>query len=194
MSSEKIGSRMNDITRTLTIVCIVSLADSLAASLHAQSLADAARKAEERRAATAGQTSTTKVYTKKDIDALPPDVMLTASKGPNTDASQVASPEPESIDKAGAAKDEAYWKSRMAPLRAQLDRDRRTLSTARADLRNLEVYMVPTQWNWSVYGRDWQRLTNEISTWQGIVRDDEKRIADLEEEARVAGVLPGWLR
>ena len=81
----------------------------------------------------------------------------------------------------------------MAPHRAQLDRERSTLSTARTDLRNPEVYMVPTQWNWSVYGRDWQRLTNDVSTWEAAVRDDEKRIADLEEEARVAGVLPGWL-
>jgi hypothetical protein len=168
---------------------------SLAGSLHAQSLADAAKKAEEKRgAATPSQTSKTRVYTKKDVEALPPEVVSTPSKPPNTEASVAATPEPEPIDKAGPAKDEAYWKARALPLRAQLDRDRHTLSIAKTDLRNLEVYMLPTQWNWSVYGLEWQRLTNDVSTWETIVRDGEKRIADLEEEARVAGALPGWLR
>ena len=176
-------------TRILTLAVIVSLAGSL----HAQSLADAAKKAEATRGlAAADQTTKTKVYTKKDVEALPPEVVTSPSKAPNTEPSAASPSEPESIDK--PAKDEAYWKARMAPLRAQLDRDRRTLSAAKTDLRNLEVYMVPTQWNWSVYGLEWQRLTKEVSTWEAIVRDGEKRIADLEEEGRVAGALPGWLR
>ena len=178
-------------TRMLTLALLVSLAGSL----HAQSLADAAKKAEEKRgAATPSQTSKTRVYTKKDVEALPPEVVSTPSKAPNTEASVPASSDPESIDKTGPAKDEAYWKARALPLRAQLDRDRHMLSIAKTDLRNLEVYMLPTQWNWSVYGLEWQRLTNDVSTWETIVRDGEKRIADLEEEARVAGALPGWLR
>jgi len=178
-------------TRILTLAVLVSLAGSL----HAQSLADAAKKAEEKRgAATASPTSKTKVYTRKDVEALPPEVVTAPSMAPNPEASVAAPPEPESIDKAGPAKDEAYWKARALPLRAQLDRDRHTLSITKTDLRNLEVYMLPTQWNWSVYGLEWQRLTNEVSTWETIVRDGEKRIADLEEEARVAGALPGWLR
>jgi uncharacterized protein YhaN len=181
---------MEGMTRTLTIVWIVFFVGSL----HAQSLADAAKKAEEKRGAAAGQTSKTKVYTKKDVEALPPEVVTSPSKATSTETSAAAASEPESSDKAEPAKDEAYWKSRMAPLQAQLDRDRSKLATARTDLRNLEVYMVPTQWNWTVYGRDWQRLTNEVSTSEAAVRDDEKRIADLEEEARVAGALPGWLR
>jgi len=176
-------------TRTLTIVLIASLAGSL----HAQSLADAAKKAEEKRAATAGRASTTKVYTKQDVDALPPDVTLTSSKAPAA-PSAAAPSEPEPVDKSGQVKDEAYWKHRMAPLRAQLDHSRFMLSTTRSALRNLEVYMVPTQWNWTVYGRDWQRLTSEVSTWEAAVRDDEQRVAALEDEARVAGALPGWLR
>lgn len=181
---------MRGMTRTLTVVWMLSLVGAL----HAQSLADAAKKAEEKRGATAGQTSKTKVYTKKDVEALPPEVVTAPARATNTDPSPAASPEPESVDKPEPAKDEAYWKSRALPLRAQLDRDRSKLSSVRADLRNLEVYMVPTQWNWTVYGQDWQRLTNEVSTWEAAVRDDEKRIADLEEEARVSGALPGWLR
>ena len=178
-------------TRMLTLAVIMSLASSL----HAQSLADAAKKAEEKRGlAAADQTSRTKVYTRKDVEALPPEVVTSPSKAPGTAASAASPSEPESIDNARPARDEAYWKERMAPLRAQLDRDRRTLSGFRLDLRNLEVYMVPTQWNWSVYGLDWQRLTREVSTWEAIVRDGEKQIADLEEEGRVAGALPGWLR
>jgi hypothetical protein len=178
-------------TRILTLAVIVSLIGTV----HAQSLADAAKKAEEKRGrAAADQTTKTKVYTKKDVEALPPEVVTSPNKAPNTEPSVAAPAEPESIDTAGPAKDEAYWKGRMAPLQAQLDRDRRTLSTARTELRNLEVYMLPTQWNWSVYGLEWQRLTKEVSTWEVIVRDGEKRIADLEEEGRVAGALPGWLR
>lgn len=176
-------------TRTLTSLCIVSLVSSL----HAQSLADAVKKAEEKRAATAGQTSTTKVYTKKEVDALPPEVMLTSSKAPDTPPSAAASPEPEPVDKSGPVKDEAYWKRRMAPLRAQLEENRRTLAAARTDLQNLEFHtLMPSQWGWSAY--EWGRLKDNVTMLEGIVRDAEKRVFDLEEEARVAGVLPGWLR
>lgn len=178
-------------TRMLTTIAGIV---SLAVSLHAQSLADAARKAEEKRGAPAAQTGKTKVYTKKDVDALPPEIVTTSSREPKTGASTLASSEPESTDDAAAAKDEAYWKRRMAPLQAQLDHDRLMLTAAKSALRNLEVYMVPSQWNWMVYGRDWQRLTSEVSTWEAAVRDDEKRVAALEDEARVAGALPGWLR
>ena len=179
---------MKAMTRALTIVLIASFAGSL----HAQSLADAARKAEEKRAATAGKTSTTKVYTKEDVDALPPDVMLTSSKAPDTPAA-AASPAPEPVDKWGQVKDEAYWKGRMAPLQRQLDDNRRSLAAARADLQKMEFHMLmPSLWNALAY--DYGRLTDSVKTLEGMVRNAEKSVADLEEEARVEGVLPGWLR
>jgi hypothetical protein len=176
-------------TRTLTALCLVSLVGSL----HGQSLADAAKKAEEKRAATAGQAGTTKVYTQKDVEALPPDVMLTSSEAPDTPQSAAAPSEPAPVDKWGQVKDEAYWKGRMAPLRAQLEDTRRTLAAARTDLQKLEFHMLmPSQWN--SLGYEWGRLTDRVTMLEGMVRNAQKRIDDLEEEARVARVLPGWLR
>ena len=182
---------MKAMTRALTIVLIASFAGSL----HAQSLADAAKKAEEKRAATAGKTSTTKVYTKEDVDALPPDVMLTSSKAPVTPTtpSEAAPSKPDPVDKWGQVKDEAYWKGRMAPLQRQLDDNRRSLAAARADLQKMEFHMLmPSLWNALAY--DYGRLTDSVKTLEGMVRNAEKSVADLEEEARVEGVLPGWLR
>lgn len=176
-------------TRTLTIV----LTASLASSVHGQSLADAAKKAEEKRAAAAGHTSTAKVYTKEDVDAVPRDVMLTASRAPATPPSAAASSESAPVDTSGPVKDEAYWKRRMAPLRAQVEDSRRSLAAARTDLQNVESHMLmPSLWGALAY--DWGRAKDNVVMLEGIVRDAEKRVSDLEEEARVAGVLPGWLR
>ncbi len=177
-------------TRSLMITFLVSLVTSL----HAQSLADAARKAEEKRGAAAtARTGEPKVYTKKDVEALPPEVLTPQNAAPSTEKS-AATPEVAESNEARPVRDEAYWKARMAPLQRQHEEALSAASRVKADLRIVESYMRPVQWNFTVYGPDWLRLTQELSSWESIIRRDEQAIAALEEEARVAGALPGWLR
>ena len=183
-----------DKVTSMTRILMLAFFVSLVTSLHAQSLADAAREAGEKRAAAASaQTSKPKVYTRKEVEALPPEV-VTPRTMPDTKESAAAPEAPESIDSAGPVKDEAYWKKRMAPLQASLERDLRGASAVRVALGDVQVHMLPNQWNWSVYGNEWLRLTKELETWEAMIRDDQRAIAALEEEGRVAGALPGWLR
>ncbi len=42
--------------------------------------------------------------------------------------------------------------------------------------------------------RDRQRAVSELEGLQKSIKDDQKAIEDLEEEARKASVPPGWLR
>ena len=184
-------AKVTSMTRTLMLACLVSL---VVPSLHAQSLADAAKKAEEKRGAAAkAKTGEPKVYTKKDVEALPPEVLTPQTTTPSTEKSATA-PEVAESNESRPARDEAYWKARMAPLRIRHDEDLRAAARVKADLRNVESYMRPTQWNFTVYGPEWLRLTKELSSWEAILRTDEQAIAALEEEGRVAGALPGWLR
>ena len=46
----------------------------------------------------------------------------------------------------------------------------------------------------SVIERDRQKALTELARLKKAVVDGKKAIADLEEEARRAGVPPGWLR
>jgi hypothetical protein len=46
----------------------------------------------------------------------------------------------------------------------------------------------------SVIERDRQRALSELTRLKQAVVDGKKAVADLEEEARRAGVPPGWLR
>lgn len=161
---------------------------------HAQSLAEVARAAEARnREATATQPA--KVYTNKDL-AKVPDAPVPA-----------AAPEPAALPPSSAEIDapasndipeqtERHWKARMRPLRAQLERDRTlaAASKARVDVLSVEadtcfrLGVVCAQYTDSLKEQaEYERL-------RGDVERDERAVRALEEEARRAGVPPGWLR
>ena len=42
--------------------------------------------------------------------------------------------------------------------------------------------------------RDKQKAMDELNRLKAAIQNDKKAITDLEEEARKAGVPPGWLR
>lgn len=166
-----------------------------AAAPQAPSLADVARKEQERRKSA---PNAAKVYTKSDLPktaapaaddgALPPPVAADAQAAP------AAAPPPAADE--GEKKDEAWWKKRMA--------------TAREELRRAEMFAEALQTRINSLARDFSsrddpaqrrrigaeraealneqaRVKQEIEAWK-------KEIADIEEEARKAGVPPGWLR
>jgi len=45
-----------------------------------------------------------------------------------------------------------------------------------------------------VIARDKQKAIDELNQLKQSIENDKKAISDLEEEARKAGVPPGWLR
>ena len=196
------------------IVLAAALVAPLTASLHAQSLADAARKAEEQRAkAKQAQTKTadtkdaqntekpaTKVYTNDDLVAAPAALSATAdSEKKSADADKKSSAATGSSgDSSSAREDAASWRARMTWLRAQVDRDELDCRTKQKAVTTLVSMMNAAGGLVSEGGRlvgaGLGRARADQQECEARVEADKKRIADAEEEARVRGVPPGWLR
>ena len=190
---------------TVVIAAVLVLAGVGAAvrPLTAQSLAELAKKEEERR-----QTipAPAKVSTNKDLNPAP------AGSTPSADASA----KPADAAKAAAtdrdpkakdakakddkdkepAKDQAYWTGRLKQLQDQLLRDQNYADAMQTRVNSLTTDFVnrddPAQR--AVIERDRQKSLAELARLTKGVQDTKKAIADLLEEARRAGVPPGWLR
>ena len=176
----------------------------IAPPARAQSLAEVARKEEERRKTV---TAPAKVYTNKDLNAVPAGSSPTASapaatkpgdEAPKTgdgDAKGTTSKAAEGDDKA-PARDQKYWASRLKNLQDRLARDQDYADAMQTRINALTTDFVnrddPAQR--AVIGQNRQKSIAELARLTKSVEDTKKAIADLLEEARRAGVPPGWLR
>jgi hypothetical protein len=178
-----------------------------AMTAQAQSLADVARKEEERRKAT---PEAAKVYTNKDLNAAPaPSTPAAGTKDTKDakDAKDAKDPkdtkdakDPKAANDANGkepvAKDKAYWSGRLKKLQDQVEQNQTLVDAMQTRINALSTDFVnrddPAQR--SVIERDRQRALSELARLKQAVVDGKKAIADLEEEARRAGVPPGWLR
>jgi DNA repair exonuclease SbcCD ATPase subunit len=180
---------------SVRLILAALLVGTTAGSVYAQSLADVAKKEEERRKKAPAPA---KVYTNKDLSPTPPAPPPAASTTP------AAPPAAGKDDKAAAdkdkekepAKDQAYWSGRLKVLQTQLDRD-----STFADALQSKINALTTDFSArddpaqrAVIERDRQKSIAELNRLQKAIADDKKAIADLQEEARRAGVPPGWLR
>jgi hypothetical protein len=190
-----------NLKRLFPLISFVTLAAS-ALPLFAQGLGDVAKKEEARRK---GIAAPAKIYTNKDLTAVPESTAVPApppaaeatppTPGATTTPDQDKAKEKEPQDK-GSAKDQAYWAGRKKTLQDQLDRDS-TLASALQNLVNsLNADFVsrddPAQR--SVIARNRDKAAAELTQLKQQVVKHQKALADLDEEARRAGVPPGWLR
>jgi hypothetical protein len=162
-----------------------------------QSLGDVAKKEEERRKSVSAPA---KVYTNKDLTPVPGGSSPTAPV-PAQPASPGATAPSSSADAAklaekGPVKDQAYWAGRHKGLQEKLDRDQTYLAALQTRINSLTTDFVnrddPAQR--AVIERDRQKTTAELARLQQEIVKGKQAIADFEEEARKAGVPPGWLR
>ncbi len=166
-----------------------------------QSLADVARQEAARRKTI---TEPAKVLTNRDLGAVPqapaPSASTAASSAaPGAPAAGAPPPTADQPDKPadrGPAKDQAYWAKRMKDLKDKLDRDQILAAALQSRVNALTAdfssHDDPVQR--AAIGQDRQNALDEFNRMQKTMADDKKAIADLEEEARRAGVPPGWLR
>jgi hypothetical protein len=175
------------------LLCATSLTPVRA---QAPSLGDVARKEAERRKA---QQPAGKVYTNKDLPA-------SAQKGtsppaPSTDAAippdpAAAEQKPEAQKPAGDEKNEAWWRARMTEAREQVRRNEIFAESLQTRINSLSRDFVnrdnPVQR--AKIGEDRAEALNELARVKTEVDRAKQQIADIEEEARKAGVPPGWLR
>jgi hypothetical protein len=156
-----------------------------------QGLADVAR-AEAARRKTAQKAA--KVYTNKDLQsdprARPPLPAAPAGMSP----APAAEPPPEAP--ADPPKDEQYWRGRITAAREQLQRSQLFAEALQSRINALTTDFVnrddPAQR--AVIGMDRDKALAELNRVQGEIRDLTRGISEIEEEARRAGVPPGWLR
>jgi hypothetical protein len=183
------------------MVRVVSLTALLAflgpTLVSAQGLAAIAKKEEERRKS----AKSGKVYgngdLKTDIAPAPPPPSSTNASpaAPSTQVPSVNLPggkaEPE-----GQVKDEAYWRARMAAARSALERSRIFADALQSRLNALATDFVnrddPAQRSQLELER--RRALAELEKVKKEMADQTKAITDIEDEARKAGVPPGWLR
>ena len=170
-------------------------------TVQAQSLADLARKEEERRKSI---PEAAKVYTNKDLNAAPaPSTPPAAPAQPSTAAMKDVGKEKDATsDKEKDAtgkeivKDKAYWAGRMKALQDQVDQNGTYAEAIQTRINALNTDFVnrddPAQR--AVIERDRQKALAKLARLKQAIVDGKKAVANLEEEARRAGVPPGWLR
>ena len=172
--------------------------------LGAQSLADLARQEAERRKDASG---TTKVITNKDLPggggtAAPAAAApKTASDGQTSKAAgKTDSKTAEASGTKGkddeTVKDEKYWAGRKKDLDEQLARDQIYADALQSRINALTTDFVnrddPAQR--TKIANDRQKSIDEMERLKTTIAADKKAIVDFQEEARRAGVPPGWLR
>lgn len=179
-----------------------------AVAVQAQSLGDlAAKEAARRKEATPAK----KTYTNDDSKKVEGDEAKSTSDKP------ASAPGPDAKDPK-ATKDAADGKPAAAPEASKADADsaktesswRGRITTAREDVRRNQAFAEALQSRINALAAEFssrddpaqraqiaddrQKALAELTRVQTDISNSTKAIADIEEEARRAGVPPGWLR
>ena len=197
------------------VVALVTLSAAILAEsrtlVRAQTptLGEVAKKEAERRKALppAG-----KVYTNKDLPASAQVPAAPAASGQETTpidpvaaatAQKPGEPKAEGEAKPGSepkpgeeTKDEAWWRNRIMSAREELRRNEMFAEALQTRINALSRDFTsrdnPAQR--AKIGQDRAEALSELARVKQDIERGKKQIADIEEEARRAGVPPGWLR
>jgi chromosome segregation ATPase len=122
-----------------------------------------------------------------------------AAAGPGSlaDAAKAATDgKDKEVKSGGPAKDQAYWSGRRKALQDKLDRGQTFTAALQTRINSLAADVVnrddPAQR--TLLERERQKALAELARLQQDLATEKKALADLDEEARRAGVPPGWLR
>jgi hypothetical protein len=191
--------RLSSQNRIVVVLAFLALAGS-AYPVRAQVLGDVARKEEERRK---DIKAPAKVYTNKDLGSVPDAPSGTFSSPTATGSASTEAPKDtasakrdDAKDKGGSTRDQAYWSGRKKDLQSKLDTDQTLADALQSRINALNTDFVnrddPVQR--AGIDRDRQKANSELDRVKKSLQDGKKALADLDEEARKAGVPAGWLR
>jgi len=175
-----------------------------------QSLAAVAEKEEARRKKV---KQSSRVYTNKDVGpadrSAPPPAPAPAAAGeagavppaagqgqaPAGETEDAAASE-EGTDEEQGAQDEQQWRARITEARAALERNQMFAEALQSRINSLWMDFTarddPAQR--AVIDADRKKAIAQLDRVKSEIVSQTKAIADIEEEARRAGVPPGWLR
>jgi hypothetical protein len=165
-----------------------------AASAQAQSLGDIAKKEEARRKDVAKPAKT---YTNESLKAS--DRPDTAGQvAPPASSSSQASPEaPAAAPEADSGKhDQKYWHDKMTHAKDGLERSKTFAEALQSRINALTADFTSRDdpYQRQVVGQNRDKALAELDRVKKDIAGYEKEIRDTEEQARRAGVPPGWLR
>ncbi len=190
---------------TVCLVCTVAAVALLAAEVSAQSLADVSRVEEARRSAIRNPA---RVYTNADLGgrgllttAAPrPRPVTTPSDGASAPSS-VTEPAPDAPagtqpQASAGERDEEYWRNRISAVQEQITRSDIFRAALQNRIDSLQADFTarddPAQRAVVLSNRE-QALV-ELAGMEAEIERLNEEIAEIEDEARRAGVPPGWLR
>jgi hypothetical protein len=150
-------------------------------------LVEAARAERERRAHAGPPIA---VITDKNLKQHATGQLTVAAPGKKTGASVEAGP-------AQPVRDEQYWRSRALEIRLRwrhaADDARELETTAAGWRRSFYAEKDPNVRNARIKP-EWDRVLDRLQEARADAETAKKELADLLEEGRTAGALPGWLR
>jgi len=164
-----------------------------------KSLAEIAKEEEARRQAV---RKPAKVYTNGSLPTgsvvdrpSPPPAAATASAATEKPATN-STPSLAAPDKPAEVKDQAYWAGRMKTAREQLDRSQLFADSLQTRINSLWTDFVNRDDPAQKAKLETERKTAlaELERVKKEIDQQTKAITALEDEARRAGVPPGWLR
>jgi hypothetical protein len=188
---------------------------TVAIPVGAQSLGDLAKKEQERRKAS---PPAVKTYTNEDLKRLRPMPGGQAPKAGETakpadptkpgdpakagdpakpgDAVKSAELKPDAPGSAEPAKDEKYWRGRITAAREDIRRNEmfRDALQTRINALSADFAGRDDPFQRAKIADDRQKAIAEMARVTEEIAKATKGIGDIEEEARRAGVPPGWLR
>jgi len=180
------------------LLTVLWLASVTVAAQQSPKLGDIAKKEEERRKAI---KTPAKVYTNKDLpkSAIVPPQPSTSPATPAPAAEQKPAegqkPE-ESKEEKKEEKDETWWRRRMTAAREELQRNELAAEAFQSRVNALATDFVNRDdpYQRAQIAIDRQKALGELERVKADIVRLKQVIADIEEEARKAGVPPGWLR
>ncbi|MEP7118600.1 MAG: hypothetical protein ABI880_13505 [Acidobacteriota bacterium] len=188
-------------SRSLAALGAALLIVAFPAAAPAQGLADVARAEQARRKE---QPKGSKIYTndnvKTDITPSTPTTAAAPSTASTADAASPAAPaattDADATATGGERKDPAYWKGRMTAARESVERSKTFAEALQTRINSLTADVIsrddPAQQR--LIGENRTKAVAELDRVQREIATQNKAIAAIEDEARKAGVPPGWLR
>ncbi len=182
------------------VVLVAAIVATHVGWAHAQSLADVARAEQSRRKT---QQQPAKTYTNDDLkpDFSKPAAAPVAAEAAEGAGSTAAASKPAGEAAAPAApsaaqRDQAYWSGRITEARGQLERSRTFATALQNRIDALMTDFINRDNPVERAGIEQERIKAlaELDRVRKDIEAQTKAIADIEDEARRAGVPPGWLR
>jgi hypothetical protein len=195
---------MHDLRQVLSGVLAAALVLPSIGAAQTPTLGDLAKREQERRKAT---KSSDKILTNKDLPAsaqqpapasgsATPSTPATAAAPAGGPSKPAATGDDKKVAGTSDQRDETWWRKRVTEARESLRRNEAFLEALQSRINALSTDFVNRDdpYQRAKVAEDRQKALAEMDRLKADVELGKKQIEDIEEEARKAGVPPGWLR